>query len=50
MTCEKLREYCKKNIANYKVPKGFDFRTELPRTATGKIDAKKLAAEQTAKL
>lgn len=50
MTCEKLREYCKKNIANYKVPKGFDFRTELPRTATGKIDVKKLAAEQTAKL
>lgn len=48
LTPEQLREYCKQNLANYKVPKGFDFRPQLPRTATDKIDVKRLAQEVTA--
>jgi fatty-acyl-CoA synthase len=32
-----LREYCRARLAHFKVPHGFTFVTELPRTATGKI-------------
>ncbi|MDE5414534.1 long-chain-fatty-acid--CoA ligase [Alkalihalobacterium chitinilyticum] len=34
---EELSSYCKKNMANYKVPRIFRFIEELPKTATGKI-------------
>jgi fatty-acyl-CoA synthase len=32
-----LRTYCRTKLAHFKVPHGFTFVTELPRTATGKI-------------
>jgi len=32
-----LREFCRAHLAHFKVPKGFHFVTELPKTATGKI-------------
>jgi fatty-acyl-CoA synthase len=32
-----LRDYAKKHMAGFKVPKGFTFVDELPKTATGKI-------------
>lgn len=37
LTVENLRDYCKDNLAPYKVPKHIEFRNELPRTAVGKI-------------
>jgi fatty-acyl-CoA synthase len=36
-TPEELREYCRSRLAHFKVPQGFTFVPELPRTATGKI-------------
>jgi fatty-acyl-CoA synthase len=32
-----LREHCRARLAHFKVPHGFTFVSELPRTATGKI-------------
>jgi len=34
---EELREYCKGQIATYKIPKYFKFTSEFPTTVTGKI-------------
>jgi fatty-acyl-CoA synthase len=34
---EELRSYCRSKLAHFKVPHGFTFVAELPRTATGKI-------------
>jgi fatty-acyl-CoA synthase len=34
---EELRLFCRDHLAHFKVPHGFDFITELPKTATGKI-------------
>ena len=32
-----VREYCRTNMTGYKQPKVVEFRTELPKTAVGKI-------------
>lgn len=37
VTPEELRDYCRTKLARFKVPHGFTFVAELPRTATGKI-------------
>jgi len=34
---EELKSYCRDNLTNYKVPKHFEFRNELPKTNVGKI-------------
>jgi fatty-acyl-CoA synthase len=34
---EELREFCRANLAHFKVPAAFNLVTELPKTATGKI-------------
>lgn len=39
-----LREHCRK-LATFKYPRWIEFRTELPKTATGKIQRFKLRAE-----
>ena len=36
-TSDELRAYCRSKLAHFKVPHGFAFVPELPRTATGKI-------------
>ena len=36
-TPDELRDYCRTKMAKFKVPHGFTFMSELPRTATGKI-------------
>jgi fatty-acyl-CoA synthase len=36
-TPEELREFCREKLAHFKVPTAFDLVTELPKTATGKI-------------
>ena len=32
-----LRQFCREHLAHFKVPQGFTFITELPKTATGKV-------------
>jgi fatty-acyl-CoA synthase len=36
-TPEALRQFCREHLAHFKVPHGFEFIAELPKTATGKI-------------
>ena len=40
-----IKEYCKKNLASYAIPKEFEFRKSLPKTLIGKVDFKKLREE-----
>jgi len=40
-----LQEHCKAKLAPYKYPRWIEFRKELPKTATGKIQRFKLRAE-----
>jgi long-chain acyl-CoA synthetase len=37
LTEAQVRDYCKANLTGYKQPKVVEFRTELPKTAVGKI-------------
>lgn len=46
---EELKKFCHENMTNYKVPKYFEFRTELPKTNVGKILRRTLKEEETAK-
>jgi long-chain acyl-CoA synthetase len=43
---ENIIEYCKKNLANFKVPKYVEFREDLPKTPTGKIMKQPLREEE----
>jgi len=40
-----LQNYCREKLAPFKYPRWLEFRTELPKTATGKIQRFKLRAE-----
>jgi benzoate-CoA ligase len=40
-----LREHCRKQLATFKYPRWIEFRAELPKTATGKIQRFRLRAE-----
>jgi benzoate-CoA ligase family protein len=40
-----LQDHCREKLAPYKYPRWLDFRSELPKTATGKIQRFKLRAE-----
>jgi benzoate-CoA ligase len=42
---EALRDECRQKLAVYKYPRWIEFRTELPKTATGKIQRFKIRAE-----
>jgi benzoate-CoA ligase family protein len=44
-TAQALREHCRRQLAAYKYPRWIEFRSELPKTATGKIQRFKLRAE-----
>jgi acyl-CoA synthetase (AMP-forming)/AMP-acid ligase II len=41
-----LKDHVKSNLAGYKVPRSITFVDELPRTATGKILKRELAARE----
>jgi fatty-acyl-CoA synthase len=43
-SAEELREFCRERLAHYKCPTSVEFRDELPRTATGKLQKYKLRA------
>lgn len=44
VTEDELRDHCRTKLAGYKVPKRIEFRDELARTATGKLQKFKLRA------
>jgi benzoate-CoA ligase len=46
---EMLQDECRQKLAVYKYPRWIEFRSELPKTATGKIQRFKLRAEVEAK-
>ncbi|MYL23919.1 AMP-binding protein [Halomonas alkaliantarctica] len=43
-----LREWCKKELTGYKVPKFVEFRDELPKTNVGKVLRRQLRDEESA--
>ena len=45
VTADELDAHCRRLISPQKTPKGFDVRTEVPRTATGKIVRPRLIEE-----
>jgi benzoate-CoA ligase family protein len=44
-TAQMLQDECRQKLAVYKYPRWIEFRSELPKTATGKIQRFKLRAE-----
>ncbi len=46
MTEEEVTDYCKANLAAYKVPKLVEFRPELPKTMIGKVLRRMLREEE----
>ncbi|MGE7980958.1 long-chain-fatty-acid--CoA ligase [Solibacillus sp. NPDC093137] len=50
VTEKELNEYCRKNLAAYKVPRIYEFRQELPKTAVGKILRRTLIEEEKQKM
>jgi benzoate-CoA ligase len=44
-TAEALQEHCRAQLAPYKYPRWIEFRADLPKTATGKIQRFRLRAE-----
>jgi long-chain acyl-CoA synthetase len=50
LTEEEVVDYCKKNLAAYKIPKMIEFVDELPKSAVGKILRRKLRDLEMAKM
>ena len=48
-TVEEIRDFCKQNLAPYKVPVFVDFRSDLPKSQVGKILRRVLVEEEKAK-
>jgi long-chain acyl-CoA synthetase len=46
LTSDELRAYCKERLAGYKVPRQIEFRSELPKSAVGKILRRELRREE----
>jgi len=49
-TEEEIIEYCRQNLAPYKVPKFVEFRTELPKSTVGKVLRRVLIEEELRRL
>jgi len=43
---EEIVEFCRENMARYKVPKYVEFRDELPKTMVGKVLRRVLLEEE----
>lgn len=50
ITDKELNTYCRNNLAAFKVPRIYEFRDELPKTAVGKILRRKLVDEEKEKM
>ena len=42
---EEIMNFCRENLAHYKVPKIIEFRGELPKTDVGKVSRRELREE-----
>jgi len=49
-TEEEIIQFCRQNLAPYKVPKSVEFRTELPKTMVGKVLRRVLLEEEKKKM
>jgi long-chain acyl-CoA synthetase len=49
VTEDEIIEWCRSGLAKYKVPKFVEFRSELPKTAIGKIFRRELVDEEAQK-
>lgn len=49
-TIEEIMNYCRQNLAPYKTPKQIEFRTELPKSQTGKFLRRVLVEEEREKM
>lgn len=49
LNAEALRNYCGEHLAKYKIPRSFEFLTELPKNTTGKILRRSLKDQALAK-
>jgi long-chain acyl-CoA synthetase len=49
-TEEEIIQFCRENLAPYKVPKFVEFRTELPKTTVGKVLRRALLEEEKKKM
>jgi len=47
---EEIRDYCKKNMAPFKVPTEVEFKKELPKTTVGKVLRRELVREHMEKI
>ena len=45
-TVEEIRDFCKENLAPYKVPTAVEFRKELPKSQIGKVLRRLLVEEE----
>ena len=45
VTAHQLKEFCRERLTAYKVPRHFEFRTELPKTNVGKVLRRELRDE-----
>ena len=50
LTEKELDAFCREHLAAFKVPRVYEFRTELPKTAVGKILRRSLIDEEKAKM
>lgn len=50
LTVQELMTHCREKLANYKVPKLFELREELPKTLVGKVLRRMLREEEAKKL
>lgn len=50
VTEEELDKYCRTELAAFKVPRAYEFRKELPKTAVGKILRRTLIEEEKSKM
>lgn len=50
LTVAELTAHCRAKLANYKVPRSFEFREELPKTLIGKVLRRALREEENRKL
>lgn len=48
-TPEEIEAFCRQNLTAYKVPKRYEFRSELPKTMVGKVLRRVLVEEEKAK-
>jgi len=50
ITEDELNKYCRQHLAAFKVPRYYEFRDELPKTAVGKILRRSLVEEEKTKM